>query len=172
MKTLTLTLFLFITLISLCQNEIMIEQSLLKNINEYRISKNLGEFTSSQESNKIAEEVYKVFGTVEPMMLLNQIGVDKDWAIYMVEGYVFNLLKNTDNSIKVGNSIKSYIADTLRVKNTEWYNKNNIGKDKPYLFGIYVTKIKEDKFYETYKLFFVTLKNTPMEYKCFRPVEN
>ena len=146
--------------------------SLLKNVNEYRLSKNLGEFTSNQESNNIAKDVYNIYGSVDPMTLLNQIGVDKDWAIYMVERYSFSLLKNVDNSNNIDKYIKSYISDTSRVKNCEWFYKSNVGNDKPYLFGIHVLKIKDDNHYETYKLFFITLKNIPMEYKCFRPTEN
>jgi hypothetical protein len=180
MKTLlTLVSCLFLTFV-FSQKETLIKQTLLKNINQFRTSKNLGVFESNPKTDSIAYGVYNIFGTVEPMMLMNELGIEKEWAIYHVESFSFSIQKNINNTEKINKHnndkidqyTKNYIYDTTLIKNCEWYYKSNFETDEPYLFGVYVVKTNSDDYYETYRIFFITLKNIPMEYKCFRPIKN
>jgi hypothetical protein len=61
MKIFILILVLFLTSYSFSQIEGIIKTSLLTNINNYRISKNLGAMDTTTETNNIAKQVYELF---------------------------------------------------------------------------------------------------------------
>ena len=101
MKTiLTLVSCIFLSFV-FSQKETLIKQTLLKNINQFRTSKNLGVFESTPKTDSIAYGVYNIFGTVEPMMLMNELGIEKEWAIYHVESFIFSIQKNINNTEKI-----------------------------------------------------------------------
>jgi hypothetical protein len=171
MKTFLLSLILFLTSFSFSQIDGIIKTSLLNNINNYRISKDLGSMDTTTETNIIAKQVYEIYGKVEPIMLLNEIGVSDNWAIYMVQRIQFYIISDRKTHPTVDKGIQLYMSDTLKTKDCEWYYKDNTNEPKPFLFGIYVQKINDGEHYDTYEMMFIVLRNIPMKYKCFLPIE-
>ena len=170
MKTFLLSLFLLLTSASFSQTEKIAEKLLLDNINGFRMSKNLGLIDANTETNGIAKNVYEIYGKVESILLLNEIGISDNWALYSISRIPFNVIRNKTPNPYINDAIKRYMSDTLKIENSEWYYKDNTIDPKPFLFGINVQKIKSEDYYDTYELFFITLRNVPMKYKCMPPL--
>jgi hypothetical protein len=126
---------------------------------------------TTTETNRIAKQVYEMYGKVEPINLLNEVGVSDNWALYMIQRFQFYIIRDRKTHPSVDKTIQLYMSDTLKVKDSEWYYKDNSNESKPFLFGIYVQKINNGEHYDTYEMFSIVLRNIPMKYKCFLPIE-
>jgi len=179
MKALILSLILLISgsINSQIPNHLSdkLKYEFLSKVNNHRSTEKLGEIYSTSQVDEIANQVFKVKGTVESIKILDVLNLEDEWALY--DTYQF--------TISIPDSISKYytpeslfskrldevLSRTSNKISTEWMTGSNINKDNPYMLGFYLNTSTQNK--ETvYKIFIISIRNIPMQYKCVESLKN
>ena len=153
----------------------IVKDSFLSSLNKKRTSKELGEIYSSTETDKIAQQIFKIKGTVENTDVLNVLNLSDTWALYDTYQITQSIPNNISSYYKpevlLVQRLRERMLETSGKISTEWWSGKNINADKPYLMGFYIDILTQND--ETiYKIFIISVKNIPMKYKCAESLEH
>lgn len=153
----------------------IVKDSFLSSLNKKRTSKELGEIYSSTGTDKIAQQIFKIKGTLENTDALNFLNLEDTWALYDTYQITQSIPNNISSyyrpEVLLVQRLRERMLETSSKISTEWWSGKNINTDKPYLVGFYIDILTQND--ETiYTIFIISVKNIPMKYKCAESLDH